>query len=68
MPTTPTAARLAAAPSPVPHEHGWVTESAHPTSAGEVRYVACVTCGVRRVDLRRAHGTPAQALSREVRA
>lgn len=68
MTTTPAAARLAAAPTPVPHEHGWVTESAHPTSAGEVRYVACVTCGVRRVDLRRAHGTPAQALSRVVRA
>jgi allantoicase len=33
------------------HEHGWVTESKHATSLGEVRYIRCPGCGVRRIDL-----------------
>ena len=49
-----------------PHEHGWRTESAHMTSDGEVRYVACVDCGARRVDVRGTPAMPAGALSREV--
>ena len=48
------------------HEHGWRTESAHLTSAGEIRYVACAECGARRVDLRGQGGMPATALSHEV--
>jgi sRNA-binding protein len=36
------------------------------TSDGEVRYVACVDCGARRVDVRGTPAMPAGALSREV--
>ncbi|WP_456284567.1 hypothetical protein [Microbacterium sp. JZ101] len=32
-------------------EHGWRTESRHPTSEGVVLYVRCTRCGARRVDL-----------------
>lgn|GEM_PF-1171786 len=46
-------------PSPqLLHEHAWVSESAHRTSLGEIVYVRCVGCGVRRVDLRGADGLP----------
>lgn len=33
------------------HEHGWATESRHATSEGVVRYVRCLACGSRRVDV-----------------
>jgi hypothetical protein len=60
-------------PLPLPaiepvHEHGWVTESAHRTSQGEVVYVLCVTCGSRRVDLRAPHDLLPSALTRAVSA
>jgi len=48
------------------HEHAWVTESAHMTSQGRVRYVRCTGCRARRVDLEPATVTPPVALSREV--
>lgn len=45
------------------HEHAWQTESAHRTSLGLLRYVICVGCGGRRVDLQPHPGTPPAALS-----
>ncbi|MDQ1138115.1 hypothetical protein QE410_002914 [Microbacterium sp. SORGH_AS 1204] len=54
-----------AAPAPV-HEHAWVTESVHATSEGRIRYVRCVTCVARRVDLDPPAIAPASALSREI--
>lgn len=56
---------LAIAPATL-HEHAWITESVHPTSEGRVRYVRCVGCAARRVDLDPASAAPASALSREV--
>ncbi|MGO3151210.1 MAG: hypothetical protein ACTIJJ_01090 [Galactobacter sp.] len=53
----------AAAPG---HEHGWVTESTHVTSHGEIRYVRCPECGVRRMDLLTPGGLVAQGASRIV--
>lgn len=53
-----------AAPAPV-HEHAWVTESVHATSEGRIRYVRCVACVARRVDLNPPVIAPASALSRE---
>ncbi|GAA2887227.1 hypothetical protein [Microbacterium esteraromaticum] len=51
-----TAPRTLPLPTIAPvHEHGWVTESAHRTSEGEVVYVQCAACGMRRVDLRAPH-------------
>lgn len=62
-----TASRLlpAAAPAPV-HEHAWVTESVHATSEGCVRYVRCVGCAARRVDLDPWEVAPASAVSRVI--
>jgi hypothetical protein len=48
------------------HEHAWATESRHPTSAGWVLYVRCVTCGMRRVDVQDRHHVPPAPLSRVV--
>jgi len=48
------------------HEHAWVTESAHVTSEGRVRYVRCTGCRARRVDLDPAVAMPPVRLSREV--
>ena len=45
------------------HEHGWATESAHPTSAGTVRYVRCTGCGARRVDVSPTETSPPVAAS-----
>jgi hypothetical protein len=45
------------------HEHGWVTESSHPTSEGTVVYVRCVHCGVRRVDLQHHPLLPPRSLT-----
>lgn len=40
------------APSVAPvHEHAWITDSVHATSEGRVRYVRCVGCSARRVEL-----------------
>ncbi|MDQ0615700.1 hypothetical protein QF046_003341 [Microbacterium sp. W4I4] len=51
-------------PSPqLLHEHAWISESSHRTSAGEVVYVRCVGCGARRVDLRGAGSLPPTAQS-----
>ncbi|QMU96049.1 hypothetical protein FVO59_01675 [Microbacterium esteraromaticum] len=50
------------------HEHGWVTESAHRTSEGEVAYVRCIDCGARRVDLRAPQGLAPTAQSRAISA
>ncbi|MDQ1172587.1 hypothetical protein QE430_000894 [Microbacterium testaceum] len=47
-----------------PHEHGWITESAHSTSQGRVRYVRCSACGARRVDLEAASVVVPLAMSR----
>lgn len=48
------------------HEHGWVTESSHHTSAGVVVYVRCAACGTRRVDLHNSTGLPPVSQSAEV--
>ena len=45
------------------HEHGWLTESAHRTSEGVIRYVRCTDCGARRVDLQKNSSTPAIAIA-----
>ena len=45
------------------HEHAWLTESAHRTSLGRVRYVICPACGTRRVDLEPHPDRPPVALS-----
>lgn len=45
------------------HEHAWVTESAHRTSLGRLRYVICPGCGARRVDLQPHPERPPAALS-----
>ncbi|MGH3353840.1 MAG: hypothetical protein ACRDPS_24480 [Nocardioides sp.] len=47
------------------HEHGWLTESSHRTSEGQVLYVRCASCGVRRVDLQIHAFLPPHPLSRE---
>ena len=47
------------------HDHGWLTESSHQTSDGQVLYVRCALCGVRRVDLQPHPLLPPRALSRE---
>lgn len=48
------------------HEHSWLTESAHRTSLGVLRYVICPECGVRRVDLQPGPHLPPAALSVEL--
>ncbi|MBZ2198829.1 hypothetical protein KCQ71_21965 [Ruania sp. N2-46] len=48
------------------HEHTWSTESRHPTSSGDVLYVRCGICGIRRVDLQSRLDTPPAPLSRMV--
>ncbi|PRI12340.1 hypothetical protein B4915_01275 [Leucobacter massiliensis] len=48
------------------HEHGWCTESRHPSSAGTVVYVRCAGCGARRVDICDRPGGVPRALGREV--
>ena len=49
---------------PIPtHEHGWATESTHATSEGMLRYVRCVGCGSRRVDLTPIASAPLHATS-----
>ncbi|MDF2989586.1 MAG: hypothetical protein K0S37_100 [Microbacterium sp.] len=48
------------------HEHAWVTESAHLTSEGRIRYVRCTGCRARRVDLDPASATPPLPISRAV--
>lgn len=45
------------------HEHAWQTESAHRTSLGLLRYVICVGCRSRRVDLQPHPDRPPAALS-----
>lgn len=49
----------------LPHEHGWIVESRHWTSEGQLLYVRCVGCGVRRIDILHEPETPPAALSRE---
>jgi len=48
------------------HEHAWMTESVHVTSEGRVRYVRCVDCVARRVDVEAAPAVPPSALTREI--
>lgn len=48
------------------HEHGWLTESRHPTSEGTLRYVRCGACGIRRVDVQPAGAVTASALTRDI--
>jgi hypothetical protein len=48
------------------HEHGWVTESRHATSQGELRYVRCAGCGAHRLDLFEPGGLVGLALSHVV--
>ncbi|GGF16976.1 hypothetical protein [Williamsia phyllosphaerae] len=55
-------------PERTAHEHGWSTESAHPTSEGTVRYVRCNSCGARRVDLQFTSDDPPRGLSRSMRS
>lgn len=50
----------------VAHEHGWITESTHPTSDGVVQYVRCASCDARRVDVRPRSSTPPFAISRPI--
>ncbi len=57
--------RSAAAAASV-HEHGWVTESVHATSAGRVRYVRCAGCDAWRVDADEAAAIPPTAVSRVI--
>ncbi|REJ05930.1 hypothetical protein DY023_08310 [Microbacterium bovistercoris] len=62
-----TASRTASAPAPARphrHEHGWITESRHPTSEGVIVYVRCAECGIRRVDLIPLCGLSQAAASR----
>ncbi|MDT0116861.1 hypothetical protein Q9R20_07625 [Microbacterium sp. PRF11] len=49
-----------------PHEHAWRTESAHTTAEGRIRYVRCVGCAARRVDLDPAPAAPPVPLTRAV--
>lgn len=49
------------------HEHGWVTESSHPTSDGRIVYVRCVACDARRIDAVRP-GLPPVAAAHVVSA
>jgi len=51
---------------PRTHEHAWLTESAHRTSLGLLRYVRCAGCGGRRVDLQHHPEQPPAALSAAV--
>ncbi len=46
------------------HEHAWLTESAHRTSLGLIRYVICPDCGRRRGDRPPPPQGPPAALSR----
>jgi hypothetical protein len=48
------------------HEHGWVTESGHQTSAGRVVYVRCAGCGTRRVDIQSHPLVAPRSLSIEI--
>ncbi|MDQ1123590.1 hypothetical protein [Microbacterium trichothecenolyticum] len=48
------------------HEHAWLTESVHVTSAGRVRYVRCAGCAVRRVDLDAPATVPPTPLTRPI--
>jgi hypothetical protein len=50
------------------HEHGWLVESRHSTSAGYIVYVRCADCGARRIDAQQAPQQPPEALSRETPA
>lgn len=50
-------------PPAIAHEHGWATESIHPTSEGVLAYVACASCGIRRVDVRGVDGIASNAAS-----
>jgi len=45
------------------HEHAWLTESQHATSAGRLLYLRCA-CGTRRVDLQHHFDVPPEAVSR----
>lgn len=49
--------------TPRVHEHGWITESTHPTSEGTIVYVMCASCGARRIDLRGTGDLAPAALS-----
>lgn len=48
------------------HEHAWLVESRHSTSAGLVVYVKCGTCKTRRVDIQDRVESPPTAVSKEV--
>ncbi|MFS0733524.1 hypothetical protein ABC304_16190 [Microbacterium sp. 1P10UB] len=48
------------------HEHAWVTESTHATSAGRVRYVRCIACPARRIDLDPVASSPPAAITQIV--
>lgn len=63
MSTSPTTGILVR-PATDAHEHAWITESAHATSAGRIVYVRCPACGVRRVDLQERDDRPPTPLSR----
>lgn len=56
---------LPAAPASV-HEHAWLTESVHATSAGRVRYVRCTGCAARRVDLDPVSPAPPVSMTRPI--
>lgn len=51
MTNTETGSRQLNTTPAVLHEHGWRVESQHATSAGQVIYVRCGDCGIRRVDV-----------------
>ncbi|WP_285027128.1 hypothetical protein [Plantibacter sp. ME-Dv--P-122b] len=44
--------------------HAWATESAHTTSEGSLRYLRCIACGSRRVELRPYDDAPTVPVSR----
>ncbi|MGX1934568.1 hypothetical protein [Microbacterium resistens] len=63
VPLPPPAERTAAR-----HEHGWISESRHPTSEGVIVYVRCTACGTRRVDLVPTPTLPPLAVTRGIGA
>lgn len=54
--------------APAAHEHAWLIESRHRTSAGTLLYVRCGGCDTRRVDAQSHPDRPPTALSRELGA
>ncbi len=64
--TAPASSRPHPARSTPPHEHGWLVESRHPTTQGQVVYVRCAACRALRVDLQEHLHVPPYGVTRVV--